>query len=547
MLFDEGKYDESADVYAQTHKSFEEITLKFVKLEQKDAIKTFLKRKLDGLKATDKTQMTMLITWLIEIYLNQLGRLKEEGKEVSQVYEEIQQDFRKFLTQSNVKECANENRGMVYDLIASHGAVDDMVFFAVVMHDHERVITHHLQHDNYRPALEVLAKQQNISLFYKFSPILMQNIPHETVDAWISKRELLEPKKLIPALVQYDHSERKRPQGNEAIRYLEFCVQMLGVRDEAIHNYLLSLYCKIQPEALTKYLNLQGQDADQVCYDLKYALRLCSEHQQKKACVHIYSTMGLYEEAVDLALSVDLELAKQNADKPEDDYELRKKLWLKIARHVVEKEEDIKRAMEFVHESELLKIEDILPFFPDFVTIDHFKDAICSSLEEYNKHIDTLKVEMEEATESAQEIRSDIHAFRNKYSYVKAQEKCSSCSYPLMTRAFYIFPCMHKFHSDCLIAEVLPSLSSAGKARVTELQRKIASEDRGATATGAGLGSSTLRSSPATITTTKEAGAKEKLDSIVAEECVYCGDLMIKCIDQPFVDADERADVDSWL
>jgi len=28
--------------------------------------------------------------------------------------------------------------------------------------------------------------------------------------------------------------------------------------------------------------------------------------------------MGLYEEAVDLALKIDLELAKENADRPED-------------------------------------------------------------------------------------------------------------------------------------------------------------------------------------------------------------------------------------
>lgn len=41
-----------------------------------------------------------------------------------------------------------------------------------------------------------------------------------------------------------------------------------------------------------------------MCYDLKYALRLCSEHNKQKACVHIYSTMGLFEEAVDLSLKV---------------------------------------------------------------------------------------------------------------------------------------------------------------------------------------------------------------------------------------------------
>lgn len=72
-------------------------------------------------------------------------------------------------------------------------------------------------------------------------------------------------------------------------------------------------------------------------------------------------------------LQVDVDLAKSCADLPEDDEELRKKLWLKIAKHVVQKEEDVKKAMNCLSSCNLLKIEDILPFFPDFVTIDHFK------------------------------------------------------------------------------------------------------------------------------------------------------------------------------
>ena len=41
-----------------------------------------------------------------------------------------------------------------------------------------------------------------------------------------------------------------------------------------------------------------------VMYDPQYALRLCTEHGQKEACVYIYAAMGLYEESVDLALEV---------------------------------------------------------------------------------------------------------------------------------------------------------------------------------------------------------------------------------------------------
>lgn len=37
--------------------------------------------------------------------------------------------------------------------------------------------------------------------------------------------------------------------------------------------------------------------------------------------------------------------------------------------------------MKLVQECDMIKIEDVLPLFNDFTTIDHFKDAICSALE----------------------------------------------------------------------------------------------------------------------------------------------------------------------
>lgn len=52
-----------------------------------------------------------------------------------------------------------------------------------------------------------------------------------------------------------------------------------------------------------------------------------------------------------------------------------------LAKHVVSEKNDIQQAMEFLKQCPLVKIEDILPFFSDFVTIDHFKDAICTSLQ----------------------------------------------------------------------------------------------------------------------------------------------------------------------
>lgn len=52
-----------------------------------------------------------------------------------------------------------------------------------------------------------------------------------------------------------------------------------------------------------------------------------------------------------------------------------------LAEHVVREKDDIQQAMEFLQHCDIVRIEDILPFFSDFVTIDHFKDAICNSLQ----------------------------------------------------------------------------------------------------------------------------------------------------------------------
>ena len=86
-------------------------------------------------------------------------------------------------------------------------------------------------------------------LFYKFSPVLMQQLPERTVEMW--KRNtpwLRQPCKLIPALVKHDqHRQRMKSQGKGsrgndfAINYLKFAVKECNNEDLAIHNFLLAL------------------------------------------------------------------------------------------------------------------------------------------------------------------------------------------------------------------------------------------------------------------------------------------------------------------
>ena len=50
-------------------------------------------------------------------------------------------------------------------------------------------------------------------LFYKFSSAFMETVPKKTVEVWMSKPEL-NPTKLIPAFVRYNHIRATVMQGN---------------------------------------------------------------------------------------------------------------------------------------------------------------------------------------------------------------------------------------------------------------------------------------------------------------------------------------------
>ena len=184
--------------------------------------------------------------------------------------------------------------------------------------------------------------------------------------------------------------------------------------------------------------------------------------------------MSQYVQAVDLALKYnEVDLASSVADRPESNPALRKKLWLAVARKVISESTGIKPAIEFLQRSDLLRIEDLIPFFPDFVVIDDFKEEICAALEEYSRAIDSLKKEMDESTLTAQHIKADIKQLESRYAIVEPGEKCYVCRLPLLARQFFVFPCQHAFHSECLGRKVVEQAGVAKGRRIRELQMEV--------------------------------------------------------------------------
>lgn len=66
---------------------------------------------------------------------------------------------------------------------------------------------------------------------------------------------------------------------------------------------------------------------------------------------------------------------------------------------------------------------------------------------------------MEESAKSAERVRNELQTFRNRSVVIDGQQKCAICDVYLLMRPFFVFPCGHKFHNDCLEYQVSEHLS----------------------------------------------------------------------------------------
>jgi len=482
-LVGRGQYMEAAAVYGRSTKPFEQVALTFIDKGEQDALRKYLLTKLSTLKKSSTMQRVMVATWLIELYMAKLNTLDDtittkaelsESMNTAETQDQlsvIRKEYQDFVT----KYKADLDRKTVYEIISSHGREEELLYFATVVNDYNYVLAYWVQRERWQETLDVLKKQTDPETFYKYSSVLMAHVPVDLVEIMMRQTNL-DAQKLIPAFLNYNNITKAPLNQNQAVRYFLFEINQHQSTDAAIHNTLISIYASnptSDESALLAYL--EGQSfAHEQNYDADFALRLCIQHKRVRSCVHIYSSMHQYVQAVDLALKYDnIDLASSVADRSNTEPALRKKLWLAIAKKVISQSSGIKTAIEFLRRVDLLRIEDLIPFFPDFVVIDDFKEEICTALEDYSRKIDELKHEMDDSEETAAHIKTDIKALEQRYAIVEPGERCYVCGLPLLARQFFVFPCQHAFHSDCLAKKVVELAGIARGKRIAELQMEV--------------------------------------------------------------------------
>ena len=466
--------------YNNSDEKFEIVCLKYLMKDDYEALKLYCELYLNdnvNIKEKYNLEANLITTLIIEIMLNN----KEDKKRALEVFRQFIRENLKYLKEGNI----------VYPLVKSYGKMDEFIEYASIIGDYETVIMYYINEGNISEALDKLitfasfaddkdtATINNlIKIFVNNSHAFFKYNPKESIDLIKQKFKDIPMEEIVQAIICTMDKEdslsyqslslnknmklaKKDDNSQVILKYLKFLIEKKNIKEESnIHNlyiYYLSKN-KMHQEAIIEYLKgpLKSDESNifskkkKVLFQLDYAKKLFENNTSAYALV--LALMGKYSEGVKKALSVKDKDCRKIAEfiaSNAPGERLKKSLWIQIFCH--NSQNEIKQALEIMKESKLLKIEDVLPYITDNITIENFKLQISDCIKEYTNNINTLKENINDYNIIAENIKVDIKKIKKKAMEVTNNDcSCAICQKPIEDRKLFLFPCGHIFDIYCM-------------------------------------------------------------------------------------------------
>ena len=490
-LFKEKKYIESAKEYAFSEEKFEEVCLKFLKINNTKALMHYLAlvNYFRVINKTDNKNKKFIIkylinTWLLELFIGK----KEDSKEG-----ELIPNIRAFIRSPKH---GNDyvNKTLLYFILKIYGRFEEYIEFGTIKEDYTEVIISLIIYKNMKETLDYI--NNNISfgednkisifkkIFFRYANLFMKQNPIETIDL-IEKEfkinnnqyiievirllnsleisDIIKDEKKYKGIINFMQKLMDKPikAQDKEINFTKntnlhnLFILLLSYSDKNIYKEKLINYLKkpISLYYIDQSLKKEISITNYIYFDLYFAKKIFSDNPT--ALSLLYFLLSQYNESIEIALKYDLkeiyELIAHNINNPK----LKKELWIKIFNS--RKKEGFLEAKQIVNESNgLIKIEDILPLMGDSVKIGEFKEELKDCIKNYEKSVDLLNKEIKEFNVSKNLIQKDITKAQKRVLNVNYNKiRCQECGCVIKEKKFFLFPCKHIFDSQCLIKKYI--------------------------------------------------------------------------------------------
>ncbi|SCV00754.1 LAME_0G11782g1_1 [Lachancea meyersii CBS 8951] len=532
QLYSQGEFVKAAENYGKTSSiTTGEVGLKFIKDPTKvDALQTYLLTKLEDSKSqkNNEVQLILLSNWIVWNFVQMLNAVddsissEQNANKLELLHarkKELKSVFKDFLAQN----LSFLDKDTIYQIMSHQNRKMEVLTFAKLVKDYKYVLSYWIRSKNWYESLKVLMTTQDLECIYKYATTLLINSPDATVNTWMQIPSI-NPSELVNPLLTYFAKFQKlgfemgpsRSNINYALKYLMWCFkEYVGeesldpvVYNAALYMMIAAYDAKNKEDDIIAFI-----EGNMGHFDNDFVLRLSNKFQRYKVSVYLYSQLKLFEEAVTLAVEKgllgDAKLVVTNREL-DSNFRLRRKLWLKIAKYMMCDQSDIQGSIKSIlrDSNDTLTIKDLLPLFNELTTIANVKDELIRNLEKHSSAMIHITHEIKESIKIKKEIAEDIELLKTRYQTLEPGASCGVCGEILQTRKFYVFPCGHSFHTDCLMKEILKSTDYSLRNKIEAFQRAAAKEPKGS------------------------ADLKE-LDRLLSTKCCFCSDIKINSIDEP--------------
>ena len=511
-LFNNKQYLEAAIEYAFSNEIFENVCIKFLKINNTVGLIRYLilimqfrlnhiktEKKKDKMeegetngetKENNKEQFIeryLLHTWLLELLAEKL-----ENENNDELVKEI-----KGITKYESVGSKYLDENLIYNILNLFNKQDELIAFAAFKKDYEIIIRSLIS----KKKIDLTLEQFNLSFcgdggqldaklkkyFYKYGNILIkENIP-KTIDSLNQYFRPENPEELIRLLISPNFKSITENENNFKIemKYIKDLMKPDKKKDKEqknvlnkyqnLHNlyillvsqskfgtykqsFLRELKSIIDTFTQNQQFEKKGKITDKIYFDLNFAKKIFKEKEDTKSkeilCL-IYFLLNQYLDSIDVAIENNFEELLLYLTKNILDEKFRKKIWLKI--FVYEKEKhNLTKAKEIIEKSDnIIKIEDVIPLMSDNEKLNDLKEELAKCIQNSDESIIKLNNEIREFNEANNSINKDIDFSEKKAVKKKFTDlRCSKCNKNINTgknSKFYLFPCQHIFDLQCLV------------------------------------------------------------------------------------------------
>ena len=339
LLFEQKKYLEAAEHYAFSDENFEHICLKFLKINNSQALLKYLslifhfkieKNNKNNNKISDagsiKEEKYFIEKYLINTWIFELLIIRKEEYKKDEII-----PFIRDYTRNNIHGKDYIDKNILYFVLNSYGSFEEFIEYTKINEDYELVIFYLINCGKAIEALEYVKEffyfgidnVNNImkKMFYKYGFVFMRQNPNETINLLEDHFNLFNnQKKIIKILLSFNFNTRNSKEENtkEIIKYIKKLIlnkkesndDNLNKNANANLYNLLLLFSSIitLKENRLDYFNelkdIINIGQQQIFFDLNFAKIIFINN--KIALSYIYYLYGDYKQFVQISLDNNL-------------------------------------------------------------------------------------------------------------------------------------------------------------------------------------------------------------------------------------------------